>query len=98
MGARRIHQRRYAPMCYDSDARPPLPPTPGSPAVGTDLVLTATDGNRFAAYAAAPGAPAAAQVLIYPDVRGLYPFYKDLALRFASVGVAALAMDYFGRT
>jgi carboxymethylenebutenolidase len=31
-------------------------------------------------------------------VRGLHPFYEDLALRFATVGIAALALDYFGRT
>jgi carboxymethylenebutenolidase len=85
-------------MCYDNDARPPLPPDPGGPATGTELVLRAADGNEFLAYAAQPAGPAAAQVLIYPDVRGLHPFYQDLALRFATVGVAALALDYFGRT
>ena len=26
---------------------------------------------------------------------GLHQFYKDLALRFAEIGVAAIAMDYF---
>lgn len=85
-------------MCYDSDARPPLPPgTPGR-ARGEDLVLTASDGNRFAAYAAYPQQAAQAHVLIYPDIRGLHQFYKDLALRFAETGLAAIAMDYFGRT
>ena len=85
-------------MCYDNDARPPLPPDPGGPASGTELVLRAADGNEFLAYAAQPAAPPRAQVLIYPDVRGLHPFYEDLALRFATVGIAALALDYFGRT
>ena len=33
-----------------------------------------------------------------PDVRGLHPFYRDLAVRFAEVGVHATALDYFGRT
>ncbi len=33
-----------------------------------------------------------------PDVRGLYRFYEELALRFAERGYAALAFDYFGRT
>src|SRR5205823_6474282 len=33
-----------------------------------------------------------------PDVRGLHQFYKDLALRFAEIGIDALAIDYFGRT
>ena len=33
-----------------------------------------------------------------PDVRGLYRFYEELALRFAERGYAAVAFDYFGRT
>ena len=33
-----------------------------------------------------------------PDVRGLYGFYEQLALRFAERGYAAVAFDYFGRT
>ncbi|MBA3844523.1 MAG: dienelactone hydrolase family protein, partial [Actinobacteria bacterium] len=37
-------------------------------------------------------------VVILPDVRGLYRFYEELALRFAERGHAALALDYFGRT
>ncbi len=85
-------------MCYDDNARPPSPPGKTGHAHGHDLVLTAADGNRFAAYAAHPDQAAGAQVLIYPDVRGLHQFYKELALRFAEVGIAAIAMDYFGRT
>src|SRR4051794_39083521 len=37
-------------------------------------------------------------VVIYPDVRGLYRFYEELALRFAERDIAAVAFDYFGRT
>jgi carboxymethylenebutenolidase len=37
-------------------------------------------------------------VVILPDVRGLYRFYEELALRFAERGYAAVAFDYFGRT
>jgi carboxymethylenebutenolidase len=85
-------------MCYDSDARPPVPPTPGGNAHSEDLVLTAADGNKFAAYAAYPEHSEGAQVLIFPDVRGLHQFYKELAQRFAEQGVTALAIDYFGRT
>ena len=36
--------------------------------------------------------------MILPDVRGLYRFYEELALRFAERGIAAVAFDYFGRT
>ena len=33
-----------------------------------------------------------------PDVRGLFRFYEELALRFAEHGYDAIAIDYFGRT
>ncbi len=86
-------------MCYDDNARPPVPPGGAAgTAHGADLVLAASDGNRFAAYLATPAAATTAQVLILPDVRGLHQFYKELALRFAETGIAAIAMDYFGRT
>ena len=85
-------------MCYDDNARVPLPPGETRPATGQDLVLTAADGNRFNAYLACPNPPSGAQIIIYPDIRGLHQFYKELALRFAEAGVAAIAMDYFGRT
>lgn len=84
-------------MCYDNDARPPVPPASGA-AHGEDLVLTAADGTNFLAYAAHPETPTAAQIVVFPDVRGLHQFYKELALRFAEAGVAAVAIDYFGRT
>jgi carboxymethylenebutenolidase len=85
-------------MCYDDDARPPLPPGTGGGSNGEELVLTAADDNRFSAYVARPSLPPHAQILIYPDVRGLHQFYRELALRFAEQGVSAIAMDYFGRT
>ncbi len=85
-------------MCYDDNARPPLPPVSGGSGDGHDIVLTAADGNQFSAYIAYPAQAEDAQVLIYPDIRGLHQFYKELALRFAQVGIRALAIDYFGRT
>jgi len=70
-------------MCYDDQSRPPLPPGTGGGSNGDDMILTAADGNRFNAYLARPGQPSGAQILIYPDVRGLHQFYRELALRFA---------------
>jgi carboxymethylenebutenolidase len=63
-----------------------------------ELTLEAADGNRFAAFAAMPDEPSGIGVVILPDVRGLYRFYEELALRFAERGIAAVAFDYFGRT
>ncbi|GAC1349895.1 MAG: dienelactone hydrolase family protein [Ktedonobacteraceae bacterium] len=85
-------------MCYDDNARPPQVPGANGSAHGEEIVLTAADGNRFAAYAARPGHPGGAQILIFPDVRGLHQFYKELALRLAEAGISAVAIDYFGRT
>ena len=90
-------------MCYPPGSRPPevpdelvLPAMSGG-AGGEDVTLTSADGTVFRGYVArAPRADAA--VVIAPDVRGLHPFYEELALRFASAGVHAIAFDYFGRT
>ncbi len=60
--------------------------------------LTAADGNRLAAFLARATEPSGAAVVILPDVRGLHPFYEELALRFAEHGIDALAIDWFGRT
>jgi carboxymethylenebutenolidase len=35
---------------------------------------------------------------VLPDVRGLFSFYEELALRFAEIGYDSVAIDYFGRT
>jgi len=85
-------------VCFDLDSAPPIPPLSGAAVSHEDLVLEAADGNRFAAFLAAPEEPARAGVVILPDVRGLYRFYEELALRFGERGYAALAIDYFGRT
>ena len=85
-------------MCYDIDARPPLPPIAGGAADSEDLVLTSADGTPFAAFAARAASPNGAGMVVLPDVRGLFRFYEELALRFAEQGVNAVAIDYFGRT
>jgi carboxymethylenebutenolidase len=63
-----------------------------------DVVLEAADGTRLAAFSAQPDDSARVGIVVLPDVRGLYGFYEQLALRFAERGYAAVAFDYFGRT
>ena len=85
-------------MCFDVDSSPPIPVLRGAAVSHDDLVLEARDGNRFAAFAATPDEPTGIGIAILPDVRGLYRFYEELALRFAERGYTAIAFDYFGRT
>jgi carboxymethylenebutenolidase len=85
-------------MCFDHDSSPPIPRIAGAAVSHDDLVLQAADGNRFAAFLATPDAATPKGVVVLPDVRGLYRFYEELALRFAERDYAALAIDYFGRT
>lgn len=85
-------------MCYEPGARPPHPPVSGGAGTGSLITLESGDGTGFAAFAARPEAAAKAGIVVLPDVRGLHSFYQELAMRFAEVGVAAVAIDYFGRT
>jgi carboxymethylenebutenolidase len=85
-------------MCFELDSAPPIPVIAGAAVDHEDLVLESADGTRFAAFLAAPEESAKVGVVVLPDVRGLYRFYEELALRFGERGVAAVAIDYFGRT
>jgi carboxymethylenebutenolidase len=91
-------------MCFDFDSRPPLPPAdllraPIAGGAAPELLeLTSADASRFSAALALTDDPGGAGVLILPDVRGLYPFYSELAERFAQAGHPAIAIDFFGRS
>jgi carboxymethylenebutenolidase len=85
-------------MCVDNDSYPPITPIAGGSAGGLDLRLTSADGTRFMAYAARASKPTGAGMIVIPDVRGLHPYYKALADRFAEIGVDAVAFDLFART
>ena len=85
-------------MCVDNDSHPPIHPIAGGSAGGQELRLTSADGTRFMAYAARASTPTGAGMVVIPDVRGLHPYYKELADRFSEVGVDAVAIDFFART
>ena len=85
-------------MCFDLDSRPPIAPIAGGSLDHESVTLTANDGNRFLAFRARATQPSGAGVVILPDVRGLHPYYEELALRFAEAGIDAVAFDWFGRT
>jgi carboxymethylenebutenolidase len=89
-------------MCFAFDASPPELPADIAPIAGGAgaelLELESGDGTRFSAALAESPEPRGRAVVILPDIRGLYPFYSELAERFAAAGHHAIAIDYFGRT
>jgi carboxymethylenebutenolidase len=91
-------------MCFDFDSRPPdlpadlvLPPVAGGAAAEL-VTLESDDGTEFSAAVAEAAEGGVPGVVIIPDVRGLHPFYIELAERFAAAGHHALAFDFYGRT
>src|SRR4051812_18327728 len=89
-------------MCFEFDAVPPdLPidvPRVAGGAAAELLELESADGTHFSAALAGAAESSGPAVVIYPDVRGLYPFYIQLAERFAEAGHHAITIDFFGRT
>ncbi len=83
-------------MCFDYHSLPPV--VAGAAVNHRDMVLTADDGNLFLAYEAFANEGGATGVVVLPDVRGIFPFYTELANRFAENGHDAVTIDYFGRT
>ena len=87
-------------MCFPLDAKPPIAPLAGAAIDSERLTLQSADGTRLMAFAAHPSepGPGAPAIVVMPDVRGLFPFYEELAFRFAEQGTEAVTIDYFGRT
>lgn len=85
-------------MCFPYDAKPPVAPIEGAAVDSQRLTLESAGGSTFSAFAAKGTQEGGAGIVVMPDVRGLFPFYEELALRFAEQGIAAIAIDYFGRT
>lgn len=90
-------------MCHSNDSRPPAPPVSGTVASSDPVALTSADGAPLLAHVARPHVarpeePTRGLMVILPDVRGLHPYYRDLADRFAEAGYEAIAIDWFGRT
>ena len=85
-------------MCTDHDSHPPIEPISGAAIDASSIKLQGNDGAEFQGFLARPEQSTGAGILILPDVRGLHPFFEELAMRFAERGITALAIDYFART
>ena len=85
-------------MCFDLDSLPPVPVIAGAAVSHEDSCSRRPTATASPPSRRARGARARRRSSILPDVRGLYRFYEELALRFAERGLAAVAIDYFGRS
>lgn len=88
-------------MCFDAGSRPPIAPIApiaGGAVESMRLALPSPDGSSEAAFLARAARPTGAGILILPDGLGLSPYFEELALRFAEVGIDGLVIDYFSRT
>lgn len=85
-------------MCFGPEADPPPAPRSGLLGESVRIALQATDGAAPAATLARTTAEDAPGVVIFPDVRGLHPYYERLAEAFAGAGVHVVALDFYSRT
>lgn len=68
----------------------------GKPIKGRDVTITTPDGTADA-YFVAPGEGKHPAILIWPDIRGLRPAFRQMADRLAGEGYAVLAVNPFYR-
>src|SRR4029079_14305605 len=85
-------------MCTDHDSRPPIAPISGAAIDAGTEIIKGGGGADLRVFVGGPEQSTGAGILILPDVRGLHPFFEELASRFAERGITAVAMDYFCRT
>ena len=85
-------------MCTDHNSRPPIAPISGAAIDAGTEIIKGAGGADLRLFVARPEQGTGAGILILPDVRGLHPFFEELASRFAERGITAIAMDYFCRT
>jgi len=85
-------------MCTANNSGLPIFDTPLCASTSNSLTLTSQDGTQFSAFSALPESSIDVGVVVLPDMRGLVPFYEQLACHLAAQGHAAVAIDYYGRT
>jgi carboxymethylenebutenolidase len=85
-------------MCTDHESHPPIAPISGAAIDAGTEIIKGAGGADLRVFVARPAQSTGAGILILPDVRGLHPFFEELASRFAERGITAVAMDYFCRT
>lgn len=72
-------------------------PANAAPIAGRDVVIDTPDGKADA-YFVAPGSGKAPGVLVWPDIMGLRPAFRQMADRLAQSGYAVLVVNQFYRS
>ncbi|CAN5492818.1 dienelactone hydrolase family protein [soil metagenome] len=72
-------------------------PANARPIKGRDVLIATPDGNAYA-YFVAPAAGKHPGVLIWPDIMGLRPAFRQVADRLAQSGYAVLVVNQFYRS
>ncbi|MGD0527115.1 MAG: dienelactone hydrolase family protein [Polyangiaceae bacterium] len=89
--------------CKSAEAPGPVPPpttaAPASPSTTSEseVVITTPDG-ACDAYFVHPATGAAPAVLVWPDIFGLRPAFRQMGKRLAEAGYAVLVVNPFYRT
>jgi len=86
------------PMCFDLDSRPPITAIAGGALDGIAADADRRRSQPLSRPSARARGPERGGRRDPADVRGLHPYYEELALRFAENAIDALAIDWFGRT
>jgi carboxymethylenebutenolidase len=93
-----VSRRQFGAAAGAAGAALILPaPADAKPVQGRDVVVTTPDG-RCDAYFTAPTSGKHPGVLIWPDIMGLRPAFRQMADRLAQSGYAVLVVNQFYRS
>ena len=98
LGSNAISRRQFGTMTGAAGLAMLLPaPANAAPINGRDVAVTTPDGTADA-YFVAPAAGKHPAVLIWPDIMGLRPAFRQMADRLAQSGYAVLVVNQFYRS
>lgn len=93
-----VSRRRFAAIAGAAGLVALMPaPAGAKPVAGRDVVIDTPDG-KCDAYFVAPTSGKAPAVLVWPDIMGLRPGFRQMADRLAQSGYAVLTVNQFYRS
>ncbi|URW76072.1 dienelactone hydrolase family protein [Sphingomonas donggukensis] len=93
-----VSRRRFGAITAAAGVMALLPrPADAKPIAGRDVVIDTPDGKADA-YFVAPASGKGPAVLVWPDIMGLRPAFRQMADRLAQSGYAVLCVNQFYRS